>query len=184
MKNLKNSNFGLLLMLLFTFTFGSCSTESADQRTDKKASVQEPLNDGLTTSRSGSTYDMKAFIFVKPNAHSGKGNVAVGYQIRTFTNGVITDSKYFFGGIENPQGAVTIPQGADNGGWFLSANSAVEMTEMMKNTKGYSQFKIRRSFVRVTAANVSNAYNRVTGFPARGFNQNGNNSINAVHEVL
>jgi hypothetical protein len=129
------------------------------------------------------TYQAKAYIFLRTPGPFGFGHVGWGYEVRTYTNGRLTNTTYYYGAVENPGGQAYVPPGGNNGGWWATASTGQTMYNAMKN-RGYQSYKFVANFYSVTSTNINNAYNYAINMPNRGYNVTGNNCMNASYDVL
>ena len=184
MKNLviKFSASFLFLLLM------SCSAPETEQKSLENTTIEETSVEEMTSeseaSRAGLTYTVKQYIFQRPNAAFGAGHVGVGYEVRTFSNGVQSNIKYYFGGVENGQGSPSVPAGGFNGGWWSTASTGAAMFSIMRNSYGYVNVKFRIAYSNLSDSRRINAYNRISKFPSRGYILASNNCMNASWDVL
>ena len=186
---MKNLTFKFSTFFLFAFLFlFSCSTPDAEQNSLDNTTIKETsLNETSSeneTSRAATTYTVKQYIFQRPNAAFGAGHVGVGYEVRSYANGVQTDIKYHFGAVENGQGSANVPAGGYNGGWWSTASTGAAMFSIMRNSYGYVNVKFRIAYSSLSDSRRINAYNRISQFPSRGYLLATNNCMNASWDVL
>lgn len=186
---MRNLTFKFLTFFLFAFLFlFSCSTPDTEQNSLDNTVIKETSLNEISseneTSKATITYTVKQYIFQRPNAAFGAGHVGVGYELRTFSNNVQTNIKYYFGGVENGQGSPNVPAGGFNGGWWSITSSGSSMFSIMKNSYGYKNVKFRIANSSLSNQRRINAYNRISQFPSRGYLLATNNCMNASWDVL
>lgn len=179
MKNVfKNLKIALLVTSSILFT--NCSQDSVQEVTpspEKETFVDFQANAKVVT-----TYSLKRYVFNRMNGANGLGHVAVGVEIRT-TNP--TGVFYYYGGVENTQGAPSVPVGGNNGGWSQITSTGANMFAVMKGSKyGYNRYKFEKTFSPVSLQQVNNTIAKIKDFPTRGYFLSGNNCLNATYETL
>lgn len=185
---MKNLTMKFSTFFLFAFLFlVSCSAPEAEQKPLENIAPEEILEETTSeneASRAGVTYTVKQYIFQRPNAAFGYGHVGVGYEVRTYSNGVQSNIKYYFGGVENGQGSPGVPAGGNNGGWWSTASTGAAMYSVMRNSYGYVNVKFRIAYSSLSNTRRINALNRISRFPSRGYLLATNNCMNACWDVL
>ncbi|HEX8575055.1 MAG TPA: hypothetical protein VF677_02055 [Flavobacterium sp.] len=186
---MKNLTIKFSAFFLFAFLFlASCSAPEAEQKSLENTALEGRSAKGTTSeneaSRAALTYKVKQYIFQRPNAAFGAGHVGVGYELRTYSNGVQSNIKYYFGSVENSQGSPSVPRGGYNAGWWSTASTGAAMFSIMKNSYGYKNVKFRIAFSNLSDSRRINAYNQINTFPGRGYLVAGNNCMNACWDVL
>jgi len=187
MKNL-TIKFSAFFLFAFLF-FMSCSTPEAEQKALENTALEEASPKETSSENEASrgvaiTYKVKQYIFQRPVAAFGSGHVGVGYEVRTYSNGVQSNIKYYFGAVENGQGSPRVPAGGNNGGWWQSASTGAAMFSVMKNSYGYKNVKFRIAYSNLSDTRRNNALNRISKFPSRGYLLATNNCMNACWDVL
>ena len=179
MKNLFKT-LKIVLLLVSSVFFTNCSNESVEEALP--VTNEANLESNLASRPATTTYTIKRYVFNRMNGANGLGHVAVGVEIRTANP---TGVFYYFGGVENTQGAPSVPVGGNNGGWYQIAATGANMFAVMKSSKyGYNRYKFEKAFTTVNYQQVNNTINKIKDFPTRGYFLAGNNCLNATYETL
>lgn len=99
------------------------------------------------------------------------GHVGVGFQNE--------DGTWTIGAVENPGGSPIVVDGFDNGGWTERYDTLSEVTAKFQSL-GYDGIKV----IKIENAQPQQADNKIMYFPARGYNIDGNNCLDATVDVL
>jgi hypothetical protein len=173
-------NFVMLLLALVGFMSG-CSQK--EEIIPQNAGGRNE-NGGLKTT-SSVTFQVKRYIFQRPNGANGLGHVGVGFEVRRFSNGALSNVTYYYGGVENSSASLRVPRNGNNGGWWRTTTSGATMLNTMKNAPyNYVNYKFTANFASATSTNVVNGTNKIADFPFRGYFLAGNNCMNATYDVL
>ena len=170
----------MLLLALVGF-MSSCSQ---NEEVTPQAAGGRNENGGLKTTLAN-TYQVKRYIFQRPNGANGLGHVGVGFEVRIFNNGTLVSTTYYYGGVENSSASLNVPRNGNNGGWYRTSTSGATMLNTMKNAPyNYVNYKFTASFSSSTSSNIGNGINKISDFPYRGYFLAGNNCMNATYDVL
>lgn len=177
---------------LFVFAFStlltSCSKDSVEPEVNQSTSKNTIKQSLSKADESSLTIKIQKFIFVKPDGASGLGHVGVALILKAFNNGVLFETDYNCGGVENFKGSPIINpcdsngQGGYNDGWFQGPNNLAQMLQKFRERK-YKHFKYTQ-FVLTPKDNAFGGIAIMSRFPCRGYNTFGNNCMNACYEVL
>ena len=178
----------IAIILFSVFLILSCSTPEIEQNQSSQVINQTALSaksQNLNQSAPVTiSYTVKQYIFQRPAAAFGLGHVGVGFEVRTYTNGVQSNITYYYGGVENAGGQAIVLPGGNNGGWSGYTATGAAMFSIMKNTYGYVNYKFKTSFTALSAAQRNNGYAKLANFPNRGYVLATNNCMNACWDVL
>lgn len=178
----------VIFLLVISGLVSSCSTEELVQDVEN-TSIKKTIDENSLNADNGAfsrvtTYKVKQYVFLRPEAVFGAGHVGVGYEIRTYFDGVQNSVEYIYGGVENSRGAAVVIPGQNNGGWSRASSTGASMLNYMKDNYGYSKYKFKTALIALSSSQKTNALNRVIAFPYRGYIVANNNCMNASYDVL
>ncbi len=175
------------IVLFSVFLMMSCSAPEVEQTQEQTVTESTLSSSAINTNLPAPvtiTYKVKQYIFQRPAAAFGLGHVGVGFEVRTYTNGVQSNITYYYGGVENAGGSAIVLPGGNNGGWSGYTSTGASMFSIMKNTYGYKNYKYKTAFTALSATQRNNGYAKLANFPNRGYVLATNNCMNACWDVL